>query len=195
MGSLTTVKGTRSRPKELCSIMLSESLAELIFGSQDPINKLVAIDNKKEVKVTGVYQDLPRNSEFHDLAFIAPWDLYVAQNDWLVRLADSWDHSMVHLFVQLSLLADEEAVSSRIGPTIYDRENERYKVFKRQIFLHPMSKWHLHEQFDNGVNTGGRIQFVLLFGIISVFILLLAVINCMNLSSAIAEYRAQDVRI
>lgn len=195
MLTLTMLSGTRAGLQELNSIMLSGSAAKRIFGADDPINKVVTIDSKKEVKVTGVYQDLPKNSEFHDVAFIAPWDLYVATTEWLPRFIDSWDHSIVQVFVQLSPHAEIDKVSDKIRTLIYDRENPASKVFQRSLFLHPMSKWHLYEEFKNGINTGGRIQFVWLFGAIGIFILLLACINFMNLSTARSEKRAKEVGI
>jgi putative ABC transport system permease protein len=195
MFTLQMHQGTADGLKELNSIFLSASLAERIFGTGDPINKLLRIDNKTEVKVTGVYRDMPRNSEFHNVDFIAPWDQYVASNDWLERVRESWDQSVAQVFVQLAPNAGTDIVSEKIKTTIYDRESDQYKVFQRRLFLHPMSKWHLYEEFTNGVNTGGRIQFVWLFGIIGIFILILACINFMNLSTARSESRAKEVGI
>jgi putative ABC transport system permease protein len=195
MLTLEILKGTRTGLRELNSIMLSESLASSIFGEEDPINKIVTIDNAREVKVTGIYKDLPKNSEFHEVAFIAPWDLYVASNGWINRFIDSWDHSVVQVFVQLTPQADAESVSNKIENIIYQRESDEFKVFLRKIFLHPMNKWHLHEEFVNGINTGGRIQFVWLFGGIGTFILLLACVNFMNLSTARSENRAKEVGV
>jgi ABC-type antimicrobial peptide transport system permease subunit len=195
MFTLQMQQGTTDGLKELNSIFLSESLAERIFGAGDPINKLLTIDGKTEVKVTGVYRDLPRNSEFYNVDFIAPWDQYVASNDWLDRVRESWDQSVVQVFVQLVPNAEADIVSGKIKTTIYDRESDQYKVFQRRLFLHPMNKWHLYEEFTNGINTGGRIQFVWLFGIIGIFILMLACINFMNLSTARSESRAKEVGI
>src|ERR1043165_6529383 len=67
--------------------------------------------------------------------------------------------------------------------------------FKPVIFLHPMSKWHLFSEFKNGVNTGGDITYVWLFGTVGIFVLLLACINFMNLSTARSEKRAKEVGI
>ncbi|HZY82102.1 MAG TPA: ABC transporter permease [Cyclobacteriaceae bacterium] len=187
--------GTASGLNELNSIFLSESTAKRIFGDGDPINKLLTIDGKTEVKVTGVYKDMPRKSEFYNIDFVAPWEQFVASNDWVNRVKDTWDQSVVQVFVQLAPNSEADIVSQKIKNTIYDRESDQYKVFQRSLFLHPMSKWHLYEEFTNGINTGGRIQFVWLFGIICIFILMLACINFMNLSTARSERRAKEVGI
>jgi putative ABC transport system permease protein len=195
MLTLKMLNGTRAGLQELNSIMLSESLAKRIFGAEDPLHKTIRINAKKEVKVTGVYQDLPKNSDFHEMAFIAPWDLYMTSAEWVKQFEDSWDHSIVQVLVQLPADASAEVISHKIKNTIYDRERDDSKVFQRRVFLHPMSQWHLYEEFDNGINTGGRIQFVWLFGIIGIFILLLACINFMNLSTARSEKRSKEVGI
>lgn len=194
MLTLEMLRGTRSGLKELNSIMLSESLAERIFGAEDPINQLVKLDNQRELKVTGVFEDLPKNSDFHDMKFIAPWELYIATNEWISRFLGAWDSFHMQIFVQLSPAAAMEKVSDKIRSVLYDHGPEGDKVFKREVFLHPMSKWHLYEEFRNRFNTG-RIEFVWLFGVIGIFILLLACINFMNLSTARSENRAKEVGI
>ncbi len=191
MLTLNMLSGQRSGLTDPHSIILAKSTALAFFGEEDPLNKTMRIDNQSELIVRGVYEDLPYNSTFSNLQFIAPWDLY-AQDlpDWL-----EWGNSWFQTFVQIEDNADFNKVSANIKDVKLINGGEENAQMEPALFLHPMSKWHLYSEFKQGVNTGGRIQYVWLFGIIGVFVLLLACINFMNLSTARSENRAKEVGI
>jgi putative ABC transport system permease protein len=197
MLTLKMLKGTRNGLKEPYSIMLSESTAKAIFGAADPMDKIISIHNKikYDVKVTGVYEDLPSNSDFYEVNYLLPWDLYLVVNDWIKKMEDPWGSNFTQTFAQLADNADMSQVSAKIKNVKLDKVSKEEKKYKWEVFLHPMSQWHLHSEFKNGINTGGRIQFVWLFGMIGMFVLLLACINFMNLSTARSEKRAKEVGI
>jgi putative ABC transport system permease protein len=194
MLTLHMLKGTRDGLTDPYSILLSESAAEAFFGGEDPIGKALRLDDKTEVRVTGVYEDLPQNSHFADVAFFASWELYARDlPEWI-----GWGNSWFQVMVQIADQADMAQVSANIKDAklkaVMAAGNDDDR-FKPELFLHPMSKWHLYSDFRNGVNVGGRIQYVWMFGIIGVFVVLLACINFMNLSTARSEKRAKEVGI
>ncbi|AYB29997.1 ABC transporter permease [Chryseolinea soli] len=192
--ALKMIAGSHDGLRDPNSILLSRSTARALFGDQDPINALMKVDNSLDVKVTGVYEDIPA-SNFDGLTFIVPWELYTIAQPWVKNVRDKWDTNSFQCFVQIADLADMTSLSKKIIHAKYNRVDPDDKKFNAEIFLHPMKDWHLHSQWENGVATGGLIEYVWLFGIIGTFVLLLACINFMNLSTARSEQRGKEVGI
>ena len=197
MLSLKMLKGGRDGLKELNSILLSESLANAFFGDQDPIGKVLGLDNDLDVVVTGVYKDLPNSSEFSEVMFIAPWKLYTSSFDWVKSAIENprWDDNSYQLYVQIADNTNFETVNRKIKNVKYDKLDASQKALNTEIFLHPMADWHLKSAWENGVQTGGFIRYVWLFGIIGFFVLLLACVNFMNLSTANSVKRNIEIGI
>jgi putative ABC transport system permease protein len=194
MFSLKMVRGNR-KLEDPFSVLISESAAKVYFGTDDPINKVLKIDNQFTVKVSGVYEDFPRNSSFADLSFMSTWDLIYNHTDWIKTMQNPWRPNAFTLFVTLNDHADIKKISARIKDAKLKRVNTQLAQKKPALFLQPMNEWHLYSEYKNGVNTGGAIQYVWMFGIIGVFVLMLACINFMNLSTAKSEKRAKEVGI
>ncbi len=195
MLTLKMLKGSDDGLKEPNSILLSASAAKAVFGTADPINQVMKIDNKQDVKVTGVYEDIAYNTKFRSLMFIAPWKLYITTQEWIKYTSKDWGNNSFQLYVQIADNADFASVNKRIINAKQDNLNLEEKKYNAQIFLQPMQDWHLRSNWENGIRTGGLIDYVWLFLIIGVFVLLLACINFMNLSTARSEKRAKEVGI
>jgi predicted permease len=199
MLSLKMLKGSYGSLDEANSVVLSESAAESIFGDEDPINKRLQIDSRMEVEVTGVYKDIPRNNRFSEVQFFAPWSLFVASNDWTKNSVNDWDNRPFNIYVQLQPNSNFETVNAVIKdlyyknvPADFFKMIERNKPFLQVI---PMSTWHLYSEFKDGKPAEGRITYVWLFGIVGIFVLLLACINFINLSTARSQERAREVGV
>ncbi|GAB3693339.1 ABC transporter permease [Spirosoma flavus] len=193
MLSLKMLKGDYATAlKEPASILLSESLAKTLFGDADPLNKILKIDAKNNVKVTGVFEDLPYNSNFYEANYYLPWSFYLANEGWVKESLQQWGNHSFQCFAQITEQGDMKAISAKIRNI---EKKHAAESEKPEYFLHPMSMWHLYSDYKDGKNIGGGIQFVWLFSLIGVFVLLLACINFMNLSTARSEKRAKEVGI
>ncbi len=193
--SLDMVRGDWHALEDPSSILLSESAARAYFGDGDPMNKIMKIDDLPVVKVTGVYKDLPRNSSFAEMQFVSSWEFMYNSMTWIKTIIDPWRPNFVQVYVRLNDHVSFAQVSARIRDAKLKMVNAALQKKKPALFLQPMSDWHLRSEFKNGVKVGGAIQYVWMFGIIGVFVLLLACINFMNLSTARSEKRAREVGI
>ena len=192
--TLDMLEGNRNGLTDPSSILISQSVAKAVFGDVNPMGKTIKLDNEANFSVTGVYRDLPENTSLHEIAFLAPWDYYI-NHKIDKRTLDDWGDNSWGMYVEMADNSDMARVSEKIKNLIFQKADPRDARFKPLIFLQPMNKWRLYSEFKEGKNTGGAIRYVWMFGIIGLFVLLLACVNFMNLSTARSEKRAKEIGI
>jgi putative ABC transport system permease protein len=171
-------------------IAISKHMAEYFFGNaSNAVNKIIRFDNNEDLKVTAVFADVPANSS-QQFDFLRTWTDFVQQNDWV----HNWGNTDPQTFIQLRPGADAAKVQAKIKDFIYNYQ-QKDKSFITELALQPYSEKYLHSNFKDGYIDGGRIEYVDLFSIIAVFILLIACINFMNLATARSAKRAKEVGI
>jgi len=170
------------------SIVLTASAAKAYFGSEEAVGKTMKIDDNELVKVSAVVADAPDNSTFK-FDFIQPFN-YSDSN--MKKQMNEWYNSSWNVFVQLAPGANA-AAAQKVVDDLKKANSPRDKI--SSYFLFPMNRWRLYSDFRDGKNTGGMIEYVRLFSVIAVIILLIACINFMNLSTARSEKRAREVGV
>ncbi len=175
------------------SIVLSESLAKILFGDEDPMGKMVKLEDEGTLQVTGIVKDIPKNSSFQ-FDYLATWKYRESVNPWVVRNRTNWGNSSFQVFIELDDPASELDVEEATAEMIIKNKDDNDVL--NYVFLHPMERWRLHSSFnDKGEESGGMSDYVQLFTVIAMFILIIACINFMNLATARSEKRAREVGI
>jgi len=169
------------------SIVISRDLARRLFGSEDnAVGKAVEFQHEKSFLVSGVFEDTPTNSSYQ-FDFVLNFESLKEEEEWL----RNWGSNGPSTYVILREGSDAVAVSEKIKDVVKAR-NEQSNV---TLFLKPFSERYLFGRYENGKQAGGRIEYVQLFSIIAIFILIIACINFMNLSTARASRKAKEVGI
>jgi len=175
------------------SIVIDESTATALFGDKDPLNQAIKIDNDKVVKVTGVIKNLPANSSLQ-FSFLMPFAFKEQTQDWVKGSRMSWTSNSFQIFVELEPGVNEAQLAPKLKDLVM-QHSPPMRPGKPQIWLQPYKDLHLYTDYKNGKVAGGFIDYVHLFTMIGLLVLVIACINFMNLSTARSEKRAREVGV
>ena len=176
------------------SIVLTESTAMALFGSVNVINKIVRYDNKNDLKVTGILKDIPANSTLQ-FGFLVPFS-YLEATDDFVKRARSAGFGMTDftVYVQTKPGVTYTQVSAKIKD-LEKSEEDNSMSMKTNVILDPVANWHLYDNYEGGKPVAGFIEYVHIFSVVGILVLLIACINFVNLTTARSEKRAKEVGV
>lgn len=170
------------------NIVISDKLGEKYFGKENAIGKLIRIGDKRDYIVSGVVADAQESSTIR-FDFVMPIQRGFEENHWMI---DGWNHFGPATYIMLRNDASVAAVNNKLKNFLYRQD----KVLNdKMISLQLFKDRYLYSNFTNGIPDGGRIEYVRLFSIIAIFILLIACINFMNLATARSVKRAKEVGV
>lgn len=171
-------------------IAISRKMAELFFGSAEKaIGKSLRYENRDNVQVTAVFENLPANSS-RQFDFLRSWKAFVKENAWV----NNWGNFSPATFLQLRADADPDKTAAKIKNfiSLYNSETNNNHT---ELYLQPYAEKYLNSTFKNGQIDGGRIVYVHLFSLAAIFILLIACANFMNLATARSIKRSKEVGV
>ncbi|WP_316803643.1 ABC transporter permease [Pedobacter nototheniae] len=174
--------------KDINTIILTKSFAKKLFGNEDPINKTVKLENQDVLKVEAIIEDIPANNSITFEALM-PWALFERRESWAKEA--NWGSNMCLTIVQLQDNKNFAEVNEAMKGIYKRNQKDNTSVAS----LHPLTKWHLYDEFENGKMVGGKIDQLKIFIMLAFCILLIACVNFMNLSTARSERRAKEVGI
>jgi len=191
MFSLDITQGNAAALNDIHSVLMSQTLAASLVGN-DPVGKSVKFNNRDHLLIAGVFKDFPANSEFAEIKVILPMSYFLSLNE---TKKDNWEDYTFVSYVLMKDGASLKEAESKMKDVLFQHASNDSKAIKPKGILFPMSKWHLYSDFKDGVNTDRQIRFVWMFGIIGFFVLILACINFMNLSTARSEKRSKEIGV
>ncbi len=173
------------------SIAVSRKMAVDFFGSpQAAMGKSVRYQNNKNFTITAVFEDLPKNVSLK-FDYLINWANFLKENDW----AKQWGNNGPTAFVMLRADANPALVDKKITRFLDLYNKEQSKAFREELALQKFGDVYLHGDLKDGKIDEGRIEYVNLFSIVAVFILLIACINFMNLTTARSVKRAREIGV
>lgn len=197
MFSINILQGDKKPLHDPYSIVLTDETARILFGNDNAVGKIVRMDNTTNLKVTAVVSKQPENSSL-SFDYLIPFELEEIIYPW-VKLyhKTNWGNNSWQVYVQLNDNANLKTVNAKLKDVVITHftDENTLKTIKPEVFIHPMAKWRLFSEFEEGKNTGGFIKYVRMFGILGFVVLLIACINFMNLSTARSEKRAKEVGV
>jgi putative ABC transport system permease protein len=172
------------------SIAISGTLATSFFGSpKNAIGKTIRFENKENFAVSAVF-DVPTNSSLR-FDYLISWNYFKRENDWV----KDWNNVSPHTTIQLREDANPAQFRTRIQHFLDNLNTKQTAGYRAELDMQRFDATYLNGAFKNRQIGGGRIEYIWLFGLIAIFILLIACVNFMNLTTARSLQRAKEIGI